>query len=298
MARPEAGAARVAPSEGSRSTTAFKRTLRALRRNPAGAVGVTITVIVVLGAIFGPLFAPYNPTSADLNAVLTPPSATHLLGTDQLGRDILTRIIYGARVSLLIGFLTVAIAGTAGTIIGTIAGYVGGWLDTVVMRIVDVQLSFPFILLALTINAIVGIGFRNILISLVLAGWVVYARVARAETLKIKEREFVEAARGLGGNDLRIIFRHVVPILLPPMIILSTLQVAQFMVAEAAISFLGFGIQPPTPAWGNMMSDGRDYLFTSPWLVTFPGLALAITVLGINLLGDWFRDVLDPRFQS
>jgi len=297
MARPPARVTSSGQPEERRGSRTRTRALRALRRNPAGSLGLIITVVVVLGAIFGPLFAPYNPTAADLNAVLSPPSATHLLGTDQLGRDILTRIIYGARVSLLIGFLTVAIAGTIGTIIGTIAGYVGGWLDTVVMRIVDVQLSFPFILLALTINAIVGIGFRNILVSLVLAGWVVYARVARAETLKIKEREFVEAARGLGGNDLRIIFRHVVPMLLPPMIILSTLQVAQFMVAEAAISFLGFGIQPPTPAWGNMMADGRDYLFTSPWLVTFPGLALAITVLGINLLGDWFRDVLDPRFQ-
>jgi peptide/nickel transport system permease protein len=220
-----------------------------------------------------------------------------MLGTDEQGRDIFSAILYGLRISLAVGFLGVAFSATLGIALGLIAGYVGGSVDAVIMRIADVQLSFPFILLAMTINAIVGLGLRNIILSLSAAGWVVYARVVRGEVLSIKQRDYVHAAAALGVGRTRLLFRHVLPNVAPSIVVVASLQFSQFIVAEAAISFLGFGVQPPTPAWGSMLSESRDFLYVAWWLAAFPGIALALTALGVNLLGDWLRDTLDPKLR-
>lgn len=245
-----------------------------------------------------PLLAPYGPVEGDLTRSLQPPSPSHWLGTDHLGRDLFTRILYGARVSLAIGLATVGIAGALGLFVGIVSGYLGGKTDVVLMRLVDVQLSFPFILLALVVNAILGIGLQNIILTLIITGWVVYARLIRGEVLALKTLDYVEAARALGAPETRIVTRHLLPNLWTPLIILSSLQVAQFIVAEAAISFLGFGVQPPTASWGNMLNEGKTYIYNAWWMTTFPGLALVVTALGVNLVGDWLRDTLDPRLST
>ena len=263
---------------------------RFLARHGRGLVGITIAGLVIVAAVAAPLLVPHDPLQSDFAAGLKPPGTPgHPLGTDQLGRDLLARVLYGARIVLLTAIV--------GGLLGLLAGYFEGWPGAVLMRVADVQLSFPFILLALTINAIVGLGLRNIIVSLSVAGWVVYARVVRGEVLSVKERDFVHAAQALGLGRGRLLFRHVLPNVTPSIVILASLQFAQFIVAEAAISFLGFGVQPPTAAWGSMLSESRDYLFVAWWLAAFPGAALALTALGINLVGDWLRDVLDPRFR-
>jgi peptide/nickel transport system permease protein len=270
-----------------------------VRRNGLGIVGIILASGAILSALAAPLLAPHDPLLADFSQSLKPPgTAGHPWGTDQLGRDLFSRVVYGARIALFIGFCTVLLTAVVGGLLGLLAGYFGGWPGTVVMRLADVQLSFPFILLALTINAIVGLGLRNIIISLAAAGWVVYARVVRGEVLSVKQREYVHAAAALGLGRGRILFRHVLPNVLPSIIIVASLQFSQFIVAEAAISFLGFGVQPPTPAWGSMLSESRDFLYVAWWLAAFPGAALALTALGINLVGDWLRDVLDPKFGA
>jgi peptide/nickel transport system permease protein len=199
---------------------------------------------------------------------------------------------------MTVGFLTVVLSALIGVPIGMLAGYYGGWLDFILMRFVDVQLAFPFILLALTINAILGLGLRNIIITLVIAGWIEYARIARGETLVVREKEFVQAAHLMGAKGIRIHLQHILPNIITPLIVISTLQVARFIIAEASISFLGFGVQPPTPAWGSMVSEGLDYIFSAWWLITLPGLALALVALAVNITGDWLRDTLDPRIQK
>jgi peptide/nickel transport system permease protein len=274
-------------------------TLGRVRRNGLGIVGVVLVSAAILAAVAAPLLAPHDPLAADFTQSLQPPGTTgHPWGTDQLGRDLLSRVIYGTRIALFIGLCTVLLTAVAGGVLGLLAGYFGGWPGAVLMRLVDVQLSFPFIFLAITINAIVGLGLRNIIISLAAAGWVVYARVVRGEVLSVKQREYVHAAAALGMGQGRILFRHVFPNVLPSIIIVASLQFSQFIVAEAAISFLGFGVQPPTPAWGSMLSESRDHLYVAWWLAAFPGAALALTALGINLVGDWLRDVLDPKFRA
>ena len=271
----------------------------ALRRHGLGALGATLALAAVLAASLAPVLAPHDPLRSDFAASLRPPGTPgHPWGTDQLGRDLLSRVIYGARIALFIGLCTVVATALVGGLLGLVAGYFGGWPGAVLMRLCDVQLSFPFILLALTINAIVGLGLRNIILSLSAAGWVVYARVVRGEVLSVKQRDYVQAASALGGGRLRILFRHVLPNVAPSIIIVASLQFSQFIVAEAAISFLGFGVQPPTPAWGSMLSESRDFLYVAWWLAAFPGAALALTALGINLVGDWLRDILDPRFRE
>jgi peptide/nickel transport system permease protein len=255
-------------------------------------------VLAALGcALLAPYLAPYNPTAPTFAAVLRPPSQPHPFGTDQLGRDVLSRVIFGARIALLVGTVAVVVTGLIGCTLGLASGYFGGWSDAVIMRIADVQLSFPFILLALTINAMIGAGLRNIIVSLVIAGWPLYVRVVRGEVLALRNREYVQAAVATGAPVRRIIGRHVLPNVMTPIIVISTLQVSQFIIAEATISFLGFGIQPPTAAWGTMVSDGRNYIFFAWWLSAFPGAALALTALGVNLTGDWLRDTLDPRLR-
>ncbi|MBI4588415.1 MAG: ABC transporter permease [Candidatus Rokubacteria bacterium] len=273
-------------------------TIHRLRRHGLGILGLLLATLAVTAAVAAPLVAPHDPVRSDFAAGLKPPgSPGHPLGTDQLGRDLLSRVLYGARIALFIGLCTVLLTATVGGLLGLVAGFFGGWPGSVVMRIADVQLSFPFILLALTINAIVGLGLRNIIISLSAAGWVVYARVVRGEVLSVKQRDYVQAAYALGMGRGRILFRHLLPNVAPSIVIVASLQFSQFIVAEAAISFLGFGVQPPTPAWGSMLSESRDFLYVAWWLAAFPGAALALTALGINLVGDWLRDILDPKLR-
>jgi peptide/nickel transport system permease protein len=261
-------------------------------------VGLALTVAAVLVAVAAPWLTSHDPLRADFAASLKPPGTPgHPLGTDQLGRDLLARVLHGARLALFIGVCTVVVTAIAGSLLGLVAGFVERWPSAVLMRLADVQLSFPFILLALTINAIVGLGLRNIILSLSAAGWVVYARVVRGEVLSVKQRDFVHAAAALGVGRGRLLFRHVLPNVAPSIIVVSSLQFSQFIVAEAAISFLGFGIQPPTPAWGSMLSESRDFLYVAWWLAAFPGAALALTALGVNLVGDWLRDTLDPKLR-
>ncbi|HUF92007.1 MAG TPA: ABC transporter permease, partial [Candidatus Limnocylindria bacterium] len=261
-----------------------------------GWIGLVLTLAVVGAAAAAPWLTPHDPLRADFSSGLLPPgSPGHPLGTDQLGRDLLARVLHGARLALFIGVCTVVITAVVGGLLGLVAGFVERWPSAVLMRIADVQLSFPFILLAMTINAIVGLGLRNIILSLSAAGWVVYARVVRGEVLSIKQRDYVHAAAALGVGRARLLFRHVLPNVAPSIIVVSSLQFSQFVVAEAAISFLGFGVQPPTPAWGSMLSESRDFLYVAWWLAAFPGIALALTALGVNLLGDWLRDTLDPK---
>jgi peptide/nickel transport system permease protein len=261
-------------------------------------LGIGLTVAVVVAAAAAPWLAPRDPLATDFAASLRPPGTPgHPLGTDQLGRDLLARVLHGARLALFIGVSTVLITTVAGGLLGLVAGFVERWPSAVLMRIADVQLSFPFILLAMTINAIVGLGLRNIILSLSAAGWVVYARVVRGEVLSVKQRDFVQAAAALGMSRVRLLLRHVLPNVAPSIIVVASLQFSSFIVAEAAISFLGFGVQPPTPAWGSMLSESRDFLYVAWWLAAFPGAALALTALGVNLLGDWLRDTLDPKLR-
>jgi peptide/nickel transport system permease protein len=261
-------------------------------------LGLGLTLVVVGAALGAPWLASSDPLATDFAEGLRPPGwPGHPLGTDQLGRDLLARLLHGARLALFIGACTVVVTALGGGLLGLVAGYAERWPSAVLMRVADVQLSFPFILLALTINAIVGLGLRNIILSLSAAGWVVYARVVRGEVLAVKERDFVLAAAALGVGRGRLLFRHVLPNVAPSIIVVASLQFSQFIVAEAAISFLGFGVQPPTPAWGSMLAESRDFLYIAWWLAAFPGAALALTALGVNLIGDWLRDTLDPKLR-
>src|SRR5437870_8452224 len=261
-------------------------------------LGIALTLAALLSALGAPWLAAHDPLRTDFAQSLKPPGAPgHPFGTDQLGRDLLARILHGACLALFIGGCTVIVTAVVGGLLGLVAGFVERWPSTVLMRLVAVPLSFPFILLAMTINAIVGLGLRNIILSLSAAGWVVYARVVRGEVLSVKQRDFVQAASALGMSRLRLLFRHVLPNVVPSIIVVASLQFSSFIVAEAAISFLGFGVQPPTPAWGSMLSESRDFLYVAWWLAAFPGAALALTALSVNLLGDWLRDTLDPKLR-
>ncbi|MBA2759076.1 MAG: ABC transporter permease [Chloroflexia bacterium] len=285
--------------EFTRQVNRQNRLLRSLRKDWWAMGSLAFLVIVTLVAIFSTWIVPDSINDPNFGARLVPPLTDgYIAGTDQLGRDVWGRMLLGARVSLTVGFVTVICAALIGVPIGMLAGYFGGWLDVILMRLVDVQLSFPFILLALTINAILGLGLRNIIITLVIAGWIEYARVARGETLVVREKEFVQAAHLTGCGSPRIFVRHILPNIITPLIVIGTLQVARFIIAEASISFLGFGVQPPTAAWGSMVSEGLDYIFSAWWLITLPGLALAFVALAVNITGDWLRDTLDPRINT
>jgi peptide/nickel transport system permease protein len=254
-------------------------------------------------AVVAPALAPDDPVRNDLLARLSPPawleggSWRHPLGTDTLGRDVVSRLLYGARVSLVVGFSAVVLAGVLGVALGLVAGYYGGRLDDVLMRLGDVQLAFPALVLAIAVLAVLGAGLANVVLVLGVTGWVTYARIARSETLSLRHREFVEGARALGARDSGILWRHVLPNVLPPITVVATFSVARTIIAEASLSFLGLGIPPPAPSWGAMLDEGRNYLTTGWWLALFPGLAILAVVLGINLVGDWLRDTLDPRVE-
>lgn len=279
------------------------RVLGELLRNKAALLGLLILIVISTAAVAAPLLAPVDPTIQEVTQRLKPPGwgtpvgRINLLGTDHLGRDILSRLIYGARISLVIGLSAVALAGTLGTLLGLVAGYRGGRVDDLIMRATDTMLAMPFILLALAVIAVLGPSLRNIIFVLGITSWVSYARIVRAEVLTLRTREFIVATLALGSGGRRIVFRHLLPNVLTPVIVIATLEVARMIILESALSFLGLGVQPPTPTWGGMLADGRAYLSTAWWQATFPGLSIMLTVLGINLLGDWLRDILDPRLQ-
>ncbi len=285
-----------------RQTEAWALTRRLVRRRTA-LFGLVVIVAVLAAAVFAPLLTRFDPLEQDIAQRLKPPGGTnergqiHWLGTDHLGRDILARILFGSRIALLVGFSAVAIAGTLGLVIGLVAGYFGGRTDDALMRIADIQLAFPFILLAIAVVGVLGPSLRNIIAVIGISGWVVYARIVRGEVLSLREREFVQAAVAMGSDHRRVILRHIVPNAFTPWLVIATLDMARVIIVESALSFLGLGVQPPTPTWGGMLADGRSYLSTAWWLATFPGLAILLTVLGINLLGDGLRDTFDPRLK-
>lgn len=276
----------------------MKKGLRRFFSNRLAVVGLTIIVCVWGVAIFAPWIAPYDPLEMDFNAILVPPSSAHWFGTDMYGRDIFSRIVYGARISVQIGFIVVGIGASIGTFLGSIAGYFGGIWDTVIMRIVDLLLAFPFIVLAIVIAATLGPGLINVMIALGSVSWLSYARVVRGEILSLKEREFISAAKAMGAGHLRILFRHILPNCVASVIVLATLQMATALVAAASLSFLGMGVQPPQPSWGAMLNEAQEYLRQSWWYAFFPGMAIVITVLALNFIGDGLRDVLDPKMRS
>lgn len=271
------------------------RALRRLLKNRAAKVGLGVVFLTVIAAVFAPFIAPYDPIGAELDEIIQPPSGTHLLGTDELGRDILSRIIYGSRISLTLGIVSVGIGLFGGIPLGMIGAYWGGWADLIIMRLIDILLAFPAILLAIVVVSILGPGLYNAMIAVGISQLPIYARLVRGVVLSIKEKEFVEAAKAVGAGDPRIISRHILPNSLAPIIVQATLNIASAILSAAALGFLGLGAQPPTPEWGTMLSKGRLYLRVAPHVTTFPGLAIVITVLGFNLFGDGLRDALDPR---
>jgi peptide/nickel transport system permease protein len=294
----EVVAARPGPDAARQAT--WRRLLRL--RWGVGAAGVLL--LIVATAVFAPLIAPYDPLAVDIRHRLSPPAwmehgaAEHLLGTDQVGRDLLARMIYGGRVSLVVSVAAVVISATIGVLLGLGAGYFGGNTDWTIMTVINVMLTFPFVLLALAVIAVLGPSLLNMIIVLGVAGWPIYARVIRAETLAIREREFVVAGRALGMSHLRLMFRQILPNLVSTIVVIATLQVAQVIILESFLSFLGLGVQPPTPAWGNMLGEGRLYMLNSWWIATFPGLAIFLTTLVINLMGNALRDWLDPHLKE
>ena len=267
-------------------------------------VAMFLLVVFVFVALFGPLISPHDPLAGSLRARLNPPfwqeggSWEHVFGTDRLGRDILSRIIAGAQISLAVCALVIAIAGTVGTTVGTLAGYFGGWTDRVLMRLVDLALSFPVILLALLLGAISGPSFTNIIIVISLVLWSQYARMARGETMKIRNEDYVDLARTSGLSDLKIILRHILPNIAPSLIVVATLQVGVVIVLEASLSFLGVGVPPPAPSWGSMIADGRSYITTAWWLCMVPGFAILLTVMSVNLVGDALADKINPALRG
>ena len=273
-----------------------ERLLRAARLNPLATAGVVLVVVFAVLAIFAPWLAPYDPAQINLPARLAGPSAAHWFGTDELGRDMLSRIIYGARISMLVGSSVVCFSLLLGLIVGCIAGYYGGRVDRVVNVVVmNAFLSFPGILLAIAFVAFLGPGIFNLILALSIGGWVGYARLVRAQVLATREREFVEAARALGASDWRVITRHILPNMIQPVIVQAAIGMAGAVLAEATMSFLGLGVPPPAASWGSMLNDGRSHLFDAPHLVLFPALAVMLAVLSFNFIGDALRDYLDPR---
>lgn len=270
---------------------------------PSALFGLLVVSVALALVAFAPVIAPMDPTDQDLAARLRPPLSSsdaglHLLGTDALGRDIASRLVYGAQVSMLIGIASVVVAGSIGVALGLVAGYAGRFWEALIMRIADVQLALPFMVLALALVAAVGPSLANLIIVLGVTGWVLYARVVRAETLSLREREFVLAARAVGVRPAGIVLQHILPNAASSIIVMASLQMARMMLFEASLSFLGVGVPPPTPTWGSMISDGRTYLAVAWWVSTVPGLALFVTVLGVTLVGDRLRDVLDPRIRD
>lgn len=287
----------TAPSlqKHSERTSQRKRTWTRFARHKGALFGVAIVVMLVIVALTAQWIAPYNPNETNLRLRGASPSGEHVFGNDDIGRDILSRIMYGARVALMVGILSTTIAVTIGVLVGATAGYFGGWVDFVLSRLIDTLMAFPILALLLTLSALLGPSLRNVIIIVGVTFWASYARVIRAEVLSLRERDYVLAARASGAGDGRIILRHIVPNAIGPVIILASLAVGGVIIFESALSFLGMGISRPTPSWGTMLSDGRDHIRNYPHIAIAPGLAIALTVLAFNLIGDGLRDALDPR---
>jgi len=265
--------------------------------NPLNLVALALIAVFAFCALFAPLIAPYDPLLQDLGSRLMPPSPAHWLGTDSLGRDIASRILYGARISLIIGVVVVASAGVFGTVVGLVAGYAGGLVDEALMRLTEVFLAFPALILAMAIAGALGPSLSNAIIAIAAVTWAVYARLTRGQILSVRRREFVEAARAIGASWVRILWQHLLPNVLAPLMIQASFDLGSAIIAAAGLSFIGFGAQPPTPEWGVMISEGRNYINTQPWLSLFPGLAILLAVGSFNLLGDGLRDAFDPRLS-
>lgn len=259
--------------------------------------GSLVVLLLFIVSMAAPVLAPYDPADIDVKQILMGPTKSHLLGTDQLGRDVFSRMIWGSRISLKVGFVAVGVATTIGVVFGAISGYYGGWVDGIMMRFVDIMLCFPSFFLILAVIAFLEPSIWNIMVVIGITGWMGIARLVRAEFLSLREREFVISARALGASDMRIIFRHILPNSMAPILVSATLGVAGAILTESALSFLGIGVQPPTPSWGNILTAGKDNIEIAWWLSLFPGLAILVTVLGYNLLGEGIRDSLDPRLK-
>ncbi|MHC0038071.1 ABC transporter permease [Pseudoneobacillus sp. C159] len=294
---------KVAPNPHTVKKRAKKQAMRLLK-SKTGMVGAIIVLLVTIMAIFAPILAPYDPAKTNVVSRLLPPfwmeggSAQHVLGTDNLGRDILSRIIHGSRISLVVGIAAVIVAGAIGMVLGLIAGYYGKIFDFIIMRTVDSILAIPTILFMLIMLAVFGPSIPTLILVLGCTSWVTYARMVRSETLSVKERDYVRSAKAIGAKNFRIITKYILPNVISSFIVIATLNVATVIILEASLSFLGLGIQPPDVSWGLMLSDGRQYIATSWWVATFPGLAITITVLGVIFLGDWLRDELDPKMKG
>ena len=271
---------------------------RVLRRSTLAMAGLAIIGVLVLLAIFGPAIAPYDPNDLDVRSRSLPPSLAHPFGTDDRGRDVLSRVLYGARTSLQVAVIAVGISATAGVTLGAISGYVGGWLDEAIMRFTDVLFAFPAILLAIAIMGVLGPSVTNAMIAIGIVYTPIFARITRGSVLVVRNEVFVDAARSTGAGDPRIVGRHIMPNVVAPIIVETTLSLAFAILAEAALSFLGLGTPPPAPSWGRMLSEGRNYMQDAPWMGLFPGLAIVLTVMGFNFLGDGLRDALDPRLKG
>ena len=288
----------------------MKDIISSLIKSKTGLIGALIVLLIVLSMLFSPLLTSWDPNEQDIMNKFQAPvwelteeensdseAPAHLLGTDQLGRDTLARILYGSRITLLVAFGGTIFGVLIGVVLGALSGYFGKWVDAVIMRLVDIQLSFPFTLLALFMAAVLGNGIRNVIIIAAISSWVRYARLVRGEFLSLNEMEYVEAIRALGGTNSRIIFRHMLPNVVSPIIVLATLELAKIILMEASLSYLGLGVPVTIPTWGRMLSEARNSITSAPWLAVFPGLMISFTVLGVNLLGDWLRDYLDPKLD-
>ena len=275
-----------------------------LKKSPTGMAGLICLTLFILMALFASKIAPHEPLAQDLRNISKPPawseggSDKHLLGTDNLGRDLLSRVIYGSRISIGVSLSGTILSCIVGTLLGTIAGYFGKWVDTLLGRIMDIQMSFPFMLLAIFIVAILGNGLFNIVVVAILTSWVRFARIARAEVLSIRNMDYIDAVRALGGKNLRIVTRHLIPNIASSVIVVATLEMSKIVLMEASLSFLGLGVPPQIPTWGRMLSDSQQYLQTAPHLAIFPGIAITLLVLSMNMFGDWTRDYLDPKIDT
>ncbi|MGC2424033.1 MAG: oligopeptide ABC transporter permease [Nitrospirota bacterium] len=280
------------------SSTLWSDFVYRFTRNPLALSGAAVILFLFIIAVLAPLIAPHNPDLINTAQILAPPASGHLFGTDDLGRDVLSRMVYSARISLAVGFVAVGIATVIGIIIGAVAGYYGGWVDSTLMRFVDIMLCFPTIFLILAVIAILGPSIWNIMIIIGLTSWMGVSRLVRAEFLTLKERDFVVAAKAVGARDTRIIFRHILPNAMAPVLVSAVLGVGGAILIESSLSFLGLGVQPPTPSWGNMLTAGKDNIEIAWWLSLFPGMAILVTVLGYNLLGEGLQDALNPRLKD
>lgn len=295
----------AAPVVVSQRRKEFRRAMQSMLTSRWALIGMVILLIVTFIAIFGPWLAPFDPNRQNILMRLLEPGsegargATYWFGSDQLGRDVLSRLLYGARVSLLVGVAAIAVGGTIGTIAGLVSGYFGGWVDDIIMRIGDIQLAFPFILLAIMFLVVLGPGLMNMILVLGIGQWITYARIVRAQTLSLREKEFVEAARAMGDSTISILLRTILPNIMAPLTVIASFNVASVILSEAALSFLGLGVPPDVPTWGSMLSESRDHLLSNKWwMAVFPGMAIVFTVLAFNIIGDWLRDFLDPRLKE